>query len=384
MRVGLSGFFLDKPMTGSGQYTTNLARELAQQVDLVIFCPSEAAFRVAQDLLRDRAATIKTFPAMGGDLGKLWYEQFGLPWACRRAGVDVLHVPYFGSPFVKPCPTVVTIHDLIMMAVPEHRGSALVRLYTALAASSAKRAEVIVADSRHTQADIGRLLGILEEKVLVIPLAAELGDKPTDNDGVKARYRLPEKYVFYIGGLDWRKNIPTLMGAFTRLKGNWHLVIAGEPYRGQGTLFPNLVALAEQLDIEERVHFLGRVPEEDKSALYSLASLFVFPSRYEGFGLTPLEAMACGTPVICSNATSLPEVAGDAALLFDPGDKEGLAALIQEVLSNPSRAQELRERGFVRAREFSWRKTVSLTAEAYRAASKTVRIPEPGATEERA
>jgi len=384
MRVGLSGFFLDKPMTGSGQYTLNLARELVHQVELTIFCPSEEAANVAKGLVGDRAVVVQVFPPTGGNPGKLWYEQIGLPWAGRRTSLDVLHVPYFGPPFFKPCPTVVTIHDLIMMALPQHRGSALVRLYTALAAASAKRAELTIADSWHTRGDVVRLLRIPEEKVRVIPLAVQGGGKPPSCEAVRARYRLPEKYVFYIGGLDWRKNVPTLMAAFSRLDGEWHLVIAGEPYRGGGRLFPNLAALAQKMGLEERVRFLGLVPEEDKPALYSLASLFVFPSRYEGFGLTPLEAMAWGTPVICSNATSLPEVTGNAALLFEPEDTEGLARLMQEVLSSPPKLRELSEKGLARAREFSWSKTLSLTLEAYRAAPKTALVSEPGATKGRA
>ncbi|MFH1484829.1 MAG: glycosyltransferase family 1 protein [Chloroflexota bacterium] len=376
MRVGISGTFLDKPMTGSGQYVRNLLRELSgiDDVEMTVFCPSGTAFDEARAMLQDAAhvkapSLVHVKTPFQGNLGKVWFEQFGLPQSCRAEKVDLLHVPYFGSPLRPPCPTVVTVHDLISMVLPRYRSSIHIWAYVALVSAAARKANVVIADSQYTKGDIVRLLRIPEQRILAVPLACEKRFHPISDvesvEAVRRKYGLPDSFVLYVGGLDWRKNVPTLIQAFAAAESNWQLAIAGEPYGGRGTLFPNLLEVARRCGIERRVKFLGLVAEEDKPALYSVAGLFVFPSVYEGFGLTPLEAMACGAPVLCSNATSLPEVVGDAAVVFDPNDEKGLTAALDSLFSDDARREELRLRGLEQARKFSWRRTAEETLAVY-------------------
>ncbi len=365
MRLGINGYFLDKPMTGSGQYAINLLRQLGSRAkhELLVFCPTESACARAREMIGSNAVMLR--PRLPGDLGKLWFEQVTLPRACRKHRIDLLHVPYFGSPYFTPCKTVVTIHDLIMLILPEHRGSRLVRLYTALASAAARRANLIIADSECTKRDVVGLLGIPEQTVRVVYLACDERLQPVRDPAqlasVKQKYGLEDDFVLYLGGLDWRKNVACLIRAFARVGGRWQLAIAGESYTGRNPLYPDLAEVAQEEGLDERVKFIGLIAEEDKPALYSGASLFVFPSLYEGFGLPPLEAMACGTPVLCSKAASLPEVVGEGAMLFDPRSDDELSEALTSLLSNGALRSELAKAGLRRAQRFSWRHTAEET-----------------------
>jgi glycosyltransferase involved in cell wall biosynthesis len=183
---------------------------------------------------------------------------------------------------------------------------------------------------------------------------------------VRQSYSLDRPFVFYVGGLEWRKNVPALIHAFAEVPEPWRLAIAGEPFHGRGRLFPNLIAEAREAGIVERVRFLGYVPAGDLPALHSLAGLFVYPALYEGFGLGPLEAMACGAPVLCSDRTSLPEVVGDAAELFDPTDPDDLPERLVELLRDEGARRALARQGLAHARTFSWRRTARETYAVYR------------------
>jgi glycosyltransferase involved in cell wall biosynthesis/ubiquinone/menaquinone biosynthesis C-methylase UbiE len=373
MRLGISGFFLDKPMTGSGQYVINLLRELEARAgyELLVFCPSESTYSQARQLTV--ATVVRLASPLPGNLGKVWFEQVALPRACRKYKIDLLHVPYFGSPLFSPCKTVVTVHDLIMLVLPQHRGSLLVRAYTSLVSAAAKRANIIIADSHCTKRDVAKLLGIPEQKVRVVYLACEEHFQPVQDPAqlsdIRRKYGLEDKFVLYLGGLDWRKNVASLIRAFTHVGGSWQLAIAGEPFSSRSPLYPDLTEVVQQAGAKDRVKFLGLITEEDKPALYSAASLFVFPSLYEGFGLPPLEALACGTPVLCSNASSLPEVVGEGAMLFDPQNEDELGQALASLLSSEALRSELREAGLRQARRFSWRQTAKETLAAYKVAA---------------
>jgi len=290
--------------------------------------------------------------------------------------VQVVHYPYFAAPLLKPCRVVVTIHDLITLLLPEYRRSLAVRLYNRLIVWAARRAEAIIADSQHSKADIVRHLGIPAGRVHVVYLAAEARFHPLDDAAaladVRQRYGLGEQFVFYIGGLNRHKNVEALLAAFAAIRDRLpgvQLAIAGVPHSTDPAVFPDLGQVARNLGLpvadQAAVHFLGFVPEEDKPLLYNAAALFVFPSRYEGFGLPPLEAMACGTPVIAARAASLPEVVGDGGLLVAPDDVAGLAQAMLAVLGDPARQAELRARGLAQAARFSWAKTAQETLAIY-------------------
>jgi glycosyltransferase involved in cell wall biosynthesis len=182
---------------------------------------------------------------------------------------------------------------------------------------------------------------------------------------VRSRYRLPEGYVLFVGSVERRKNLRGLLQAYARLLETdvaCPLVIVGTRRRGAGEIGRTL----QELHLEESVIFTGYVPDADLPAIYTGADLFVFPSLYEGFGLPPLEAMACGTPVVCSNAASLPEVVGDAAIMVDPYDVEGLAEAMLRVLTDADLREHLRRKGLERARQFTWERTARETVAVYR------------------
>jgi glycosyltransferase involved in cell wall biosynthesis len=379
MRLGISGFFWNRENTGSGQYTRRLAYGLLN-LDGGPEClllrphygdgPAIASPRPAHISERFLAPPLP----LGENAAKLWFEQVSFPRACLDEGVDVLHVPYFAPPFLGARKTLVTIHDLIPLILPAYRGSLLVRTYTRLVAAAARRAAAIVTDSQASRRDILRLLRVPAERVRVVHLAADKSFRPESSgqrlQEVRQRYGLPEEYVLYIGGFDHRKNLNTLIAAYAslraELRGRIPLVIAGRLPTRDSDFFPHPRRLVEQQCVQDRVVFVGWVEEKDKPALYSGATLFVFPSLYEGFGLPVLEAMSCGTAVVASNSTSLPEITGDSALLVDPHDTEGLAAAMTLLLEDAAHREELASKGLQRARLFSWDKTVAQTMEAYR------------------
>lgn len=396
MRVAINGFFQGQPNTGSGQYVISLTRTIAdlsthEIVVLRPVWPGEARIPAdpspgrtdprpkpgAEALAgRQRAidcsgqtTTYSVTVPFKGNIGKLWFEQIGVPMAARRLRADLLHVPYLGSPLLSPCPVVVTVHDLIMKILPEYRGSLAARSYTNMACAAAKRANLLIADSRCTRDDIIRLLRISPDKIRVIYLGFDERylTRPDESAlaAIRLKYGLGRKYIFYIGGLDSRKNVGGLIRAFGNIGGEWELAIAGRPHSKNQTIYPSLNDALSACAAAKQVKLLGFVPEDDKPALYSAAGLFVYPSLYEGFGLPPLEAMACGAPVICSNTSSLPEVVGMAALLADPNDGDAMVQCMRTILENEETAREMRRLARERAQLFSWRHAAVETLAAY-------------------
>jgi glycosyltransferase involved in cell wall biosynthesis len=386
VRIGMNAFYLGAVTTGSGQYIHHLIRQLAQIEENEYILIRDTGQRIQDTSNAHSPSSIlhpvpTPFDSISENLAKLWFEQVSFPRACRRQGVELAHVPYFASPLFPTTPTVVTVHDLIPMLLPAYRGSMLVRLYTLLVAIAAKRADMVLTDSQASKWDIVHLLDIPSERVRVIYLAADDIYQPVLDDhrltAIRQKYGLPESYLLYLGGFDQRKNVPTLLKAFAQLvkDSRAFLVVAGRlPEYGldlaiqakRSDFFPDPRPIVQELGIKERVVFTGWVPEEDKPALYSGARALVFPSLYEGFGLPPLEALACGTPVIASNRGSLPEIVGEGGLLLEPDDVEGLAAAMGKLLNDDTLREDLREKGLAHAAQFSWEKTARETLAVYR------------------
>ena len=359
MHIAINGLFLQYPATGTGQYLLHLLTALAAREDGHTYAvySDPGAYRPAglggRVTLHDAGSRVPS-----GRGRKLYTEQAGFPRFCRSQRANLAHVPHFAPPLLNVCPTVVTIHDLITLIFPEYTATAAVRAYAAMIAVAARRADGIIADSEHSKRDIVRLLGIAEERVSVVYLAADSRFRPaarhSDLAAARARYGLPERFVYYIGGLNRHKNVGALLQAFAALRGSIEnppaLAIAGRAQSANPAVFPDLRALARDLGLPVteadgeggppagpgEVRFLRFVPEEDKPLLYAASELFVFPSLYEGFGLPPLEAMACGAPVICSNAASLPEIVGDGGLLVDPASVPDLTEAMRTVLADAS------------------------------------------------
>jgi glycosyltransferase involved in cell wall biosynthesis len=375
MRIAINGLFWRQEATGSGQYTSQLLRalrELAPEHEYLLLTTREAGSPVPGSPARVRSLRTP-FTGRSANLDKLWFEQVAFPQACRTMSIDLAHVPYWGSPLSPTVPTVVTVHDLIPMLLPLYRGSFLVRSYTALVAASARRAAAIITDSLASKEDIARLLHIPPGRVHAIYLAADPSCQPVSDPGklaaVRARYLLPEQYILYLGGFDQRKNLRTLLEAYARMQAQEAdapaLVVAGRVPSIDTTLFPNPQRMARELDIENHVIFTGWIPESDKSALYSGALFLAFLSLYEGFGLMPLEAMACGTPVLAARTSSLPEVVGEGGLLVDPSEPEQVVRGMRTLLHDSAGYQTLRHNALTQAARFSWRRAALQTLDVY-------------------
>lgn len=384
MKIGINALFLKTPASGTGQYLWHLLRALVEvdsANDYVLLGPplqGNAHHEPDHVVGLPYPYLSHTLPSLierHENIEKLLWEQWTGPAAARAANVDLYHVPHFAPPYLPRTPTVVTIHDVIPLRLRAYRAGASVEAYMRLAARAAHKATLIITVSQHAKQDIMDALRIRPDRIRVIYLAA--GDEfapisdPSILSAARARYGIGDDFIFYIGGLDQRKNVPGLVRAFAHLyqqlkdeRPNLQLFISGDPDQQRGPLFPDPRPVAAELGVSERVVF-GFVEDADKAAILSAAQCFVFPALYEGFGLPPLEAMACGAPVVCSNRTSLPEVVGDAALSVDPGDTGALVGALRDVLTNDTLREDLRARSLRRASWFNWQKTARETVAAY-------------------
>jgi glycosyltransferase involved in cell wall biosynthesis len=379
MRIAFNARFLREPPSGTRRYVYQLLRALGR-VDGVneylVLSPCD---------LHDVPETPSTFTwqtAPVGQLGrggermeKLVWEQHTFPAAARRGQARLLHVPYFAPPLLSHgIPTIVTIHDMIGLRLPAYRASPASAAYGRLVARGAKRATLILTVSEFSKRDIMETLGVPAERIRVVPEAPPPHYRRIlDAQRLRAareHYGLDERFVLYVGGLDQRKNVATLIGAFAAV---YHetgdlglrLLVAGNPAQlGSGPLFPDWRPLAATFGVADQV-LCAPVPEEDLPLLYSAASCFVYPSLYEGFGLPPLEAMACGAPVVCSERTSLPEVVGSAGILVNPEDPDALGAALQRVLVSSELREDLRLRALARVKQFSWDQVAVETSAIY-------------------
>ncbi len=302
---------------------------------------------------------------------RILWEQAAQPWVVRRAGVHLLHSMAFVSPLLSPAPTVVTVHDLSFLRFPE-RFPALKRLYlTAMTRLSCRRARRIIAVSQATADETVRWLGVPPSRIDIAPHGVDHQRfRPLPPDQV-TRFRqargLPERLALFVGTLEPRKNLPTLVEAFGRTRarsqGAW-LVIAG----GRGWHYQTLYRRIRELALTESVHLAGFVPNGELALWYNAATMFVYPSIYEGFGMPLLEAMACGTPVISSNVSAMPQVVGEAGLLVAPDDIEGLAEAMDHLFDDADLRADLGRRGQARAAAYTWDATAQATVASYRRA----------------
>lgn len=376
MHVALNGWFWDQPHTGSGQYLRHLLHalhKLAPELRLTLVIPSHQR---TLDALPPLVDVLPLRGRFGGNLGKTMFEQRGFPSALERLGADLAHVPYWAPPLRSPIPVVCTVLDVIPLVLREYRSGVLPRLYTALVTAATRGATEIITISNASRDDIVAQIGVPAERVSVTYLAADRvfhpeGDREADR-AVRARYGLDDvdDFVLYLGSFNAHKNLRLLLAAYTYVAQgagpDVPLVLAGHtPPRWSEPRFPDLPAYIQELGLTEYVRWIGPVDEADKPALYRQATVFAFPSRYEGFGLGPLEAMASGTPVVACDTSSIPEVTGDAAYLVGTTDSKAMGGAILGLLMQPEHARQIANRGLARSREFSWRKTAEGTLAAY-------------------
>jgi glycosyltransferase involved in cell wall biosynthesis len=369
VRASLDGIFLSQPATGSGQYTLQLWRHLCHAADGV-----EVSLLRPEDGTSERSYVVRPPGIVRSPKAlKLWWEQVGVVRAMRLSGADLLHIPYMAAPRMTRLRTVVTIHDVIPLIFRQYGGSVAMRLYLRLVVPAARRASLILTDSECSRRDIVRLLGIDQNKVRSIPLAASDEFHPEANPEGAAEMRqrldLNGPVLFNVGGLDVRKNVSILVEAFARalpeIDPETRLVIGGQPHTGNSDLYPALDPILQRFGLNDKVRLPGRISDEEKRLLYQISTVYVYPSLYEGFGLTPLEAMACGLPVISSNRSSLPEVVGTGGLLVEPTPGR-LAAAMVSILNDEHLHRDLSQRALDQAARFSWRKTAEQTRNAYR------------------
>lgn len=351
---------------GIGTYVRNLLRHLSridQTTEYVLLCRGADCAAVEQlgDNFRAVPESARPYSIR---------EQLRIPLDLRREGIDLFHAPHYVLPPLIPCKSVVTIHDCIHLRFPQYLPN---RLAYAYARSSlwiaTHRSNRVLTVSEASKRDILRYFSIPENKIDVIYNAIDerYGEAPSPDEvlRVRERYQLNDPFVLYAGNIKPHKNLERLIEAFNTLRRGGldtvKLVIIGDEI----SKYAALRRAVHKYKLHKHVRFFGFVPDKTLAVLYRLASVFVFPSLYEGFGLPPLEAMASGTPVITSNVSSLPEVVGDAALLIDPYEPDAIAEAMRRVLTEPALREDLRQRGLQRVKEFSWDRSVRRVHEIY-------------------
>jgi glycosyltransferase involved in cell wall biosynthesis len=362
---GIDGRYIQDHFPGIGRYTFNLIDALGRVAPDekwgVLYNPAlkntryDIASLAHHANVELRATSIPTFSLR---------EQLQLPR--EASNFQLFHSPYYIKPYWLRVPSIVTLFDLIPLRVPSAVSGWRARwLFRALVSLAIRTSVRVIVPSVATRDDLIELLHVPREKIVVIPLAADARFAPQSENGithVRKKYALPNEYVLYVGSNKPHKNLKTLIEAWRSIQEHkaW-LIIAG--------------AWDTRYDVPDakarHVQFIHDVDDADLPALYSGASVFVSPSLYEGFGLTPLEAMACGAPVVCANVSSLPEVVGDAALWVNPHTPDEIAATLRQVLNDASLRETLRAKSLARAAQFSWERTARETLAVYRTALNT-------------
>lgn len=367
-RIAIDAHMVGSRETGNETYVRNLVQGLAQlpgREDYRLYLAEASA---AGEALARQVG----FPWRRLTPGTPWLRvPLTMPLAAAQDRLDLLHVNYHAPP-VCPCPVIVTIHDLAFHFFPSAFSPRDLIILSLLVPLSARRARWVIAVSEHTRQDLIRVYNLPPTKIKVTYEAANASFRPVQDpillSRIRASYRIAGPYILGVGNLQPRKNLPRLIAAFARLRREQaiphQLVLVGQKAWRNHTI----TAAIASAGVQEEVILTGYVPDDDLPLLYSGADLFVYPSLYEGFGLPVLEAMACGTPVVTSRTSSLPEVAGDAAWLVDPLDTEELVQAIGELLSDPGKREELRQRGLARSRTFSWLETARQSRALYEAA----------------
>ena len=381
MRIGINALFLQKPATGMGTHLLHLLEGLdaleEKDQQYVLLAPRfRRAYTVRAPQLSDRFREVEVVSALarlGENVEQVWWEQIGIVRAGVQEHVDLLHSPYWSNPLWSPWPTVVTVHDVIQFVLPEYAWRKISRVYFGIVSRGARRADAIITVSECSKRDIVKLLNVPPERIHVIGNAVDESLHPVRDAwllaSVRERYGIGPHFILYFGGFDLRKNVPRLIEAYARmperLRREYPLVVAGR-YQNLGhPLYPDPRATVERLGLQGQVVFTGQFREQDKAPLLSAATVFIYPSLYEGFGVPVLESMACGTPLVTSNRSALPEVAGDAALLVDPLDTESIADGLRRITSEADLRAELIQRGRTRAEGFTWDKAVAETWRVY-------------------
>ncbi len=383
MLFGLDAIPLTEPRAGVGHYTFELARALAavspgDEFELAYpstYPPAELSGDDGQSLPPDELDTLpgnlKFARVRVGPFGRHWWS-VGLPRYASRRGFALFHGTNYEVPLWGPCARVVTVHDLSLLLLPETHEARRVRRARRRLPLMARAADACITPTESVRREVCEHLRLAPSKVFAVPEAARAVFRPLEFEATEAerqRLGVGEEFLLAVGTIEPRKNLAALVRAFeevARVRPQLQLVVVGN----KGWLSEPLFAGLGQSPFRERVLFTGYVPDETLRALYSSCRAFVYPSLYEGFGLPPLEAMACGAPVVASNIHSLKEVTNGAALLFDPKDSDELTRHLITLLEDEGARRRLSADGLQRASQFSWERAARETLEVYEEALK--------------
>lgn len=314
--VAINGWFAGDTSSGSGQYLNHLLAHFAGAAPAARFSlllpekrgPAKLIDGAEYDWPNVDIVRV-SIPPLSRNLAKLWWEQISVPQAARRLGADVLWIPYWAAPYWQPLPTVVTIHDLIPLLLPAYRGGVLQHAYTGLVSRTAKRSACVIAVSEAAKRDIVAHLAIPAERVVAVlhgpNQEGSVMPTPQQPAAVRQKYGLPERFFLYLGGFDVRKNVKNTLQAYRRYLDRGgdpsvRMVIAGKLPQSDSAFYPDPQKIAAELQLGISVQFCGWIDEADKPAIYALATAYIFPSLYEGFGMMVTEAMKAGAPVVTS------------------------------------------------------------------------------------
>ncbi len=375
MHVALNAQLLSTEESYRGAGVSNYSRHLltamgtAAQEDPTL---DLSAFVNGTDLRTAGVRMIRSRLPLQQPLLRIAWEQSLLPLLLRKEKVDLLHGLVNVLPLANTIPGIVTVHDLSFIRMPEKLRPAKRWYLTQLCRASVEKAKRVIAVSRQTADDLIQLFDLPAARISVIHNGVADHFVPQAAAAVatfRQQQQLPARFLLYLGTLEPRKNLPLLIRAYARWRKeaaaaeqDIDLVLAG----GKGWFYEEIFQLVQALGLTERVHFPGFIPDEDLPLWYNAAEVFIYPSLFEGFGLPVVEAMACGTPVVCSDIASLREVVGDSALTFAAADERALSALIEEAISQPALRADLRARGQQQAKQFSWQETAAATCALYR------------------
>jgi len=368
MRIGIDVTPLPPNPVGAGNYIIHLLRALASlksEHEFIIF--AQQGGREMIDIPEKPNVNWVILPDKSPGLRLLW-EQIVLPGLVRNSGIELLHSLHYTRPLFLSCASVVTFHDMTFILFPELHTRAKRIFFPMAMRLSARQADALLSVSESTRRDAMRLLHIPAEKIFTTPLGVNeefhIISDTAILEACRRRYKLPEEFILFVGLLEPRKNLPLLLKAYAKLLKQMTipmLVIVGRPGWG----YKDILKQIEALKMKDKVHFTGYVLAQDMPIVYNLAQVFVYPSIYEGFGLPPMEAMACGTPVITTNVSAMRDHVGEAGILIPSQDEESLAQAIKKILNDPDLRKRLSIKGRRQVADFTWKRTAQETMKAY-------------------
>lgn len=351
MKIGFDAReFLSGKMTGIARYLRQFlqcATALPSPHEYVLFCNQKTHVPVEHPKLKKVIITERITP---------FWDQILLPLRIAREKVDIFLTPYFKSSYFLSANLVLIINDLIPLFFPEELGFLKRHYFRSMWRLAARRAKMIMTISQNSKDDIVKVLKLSEDKIKVVHLAVEKRFMSPDVrvEDIRRKYSLPEEFIFYVGNLSPHKNIRGLIKAYKALpemlRQKYKLVIAASK---KAKYLAGIEKVIREMELSAEVFFTGFIEEKDLPTVYRMSELFAFPSFYEGFGLPPLEAMASGCPVVSSNTSSLPEVLGDAALLFNPYDVEEMSSAMRKMLEDENLRNKFLQKGLERAKIYT-------------------------------